>query len=115
MDAEHLIERLTRGGTDAEYTLDLTGLDLPHARESVAQMLERSRFRTPRDVAILLDPPPDGGGETLFQPIGRQLLEARRAGLLDQLEPLTREAGLGYRIATVGNPETGGDDDAPTV
>ncbi|NQW11290.1 MAG: hypothetical protein HQ481_15600 [Alphaproteobacteria bacterium] len=114
MDAEHLIERLTRVGADAEYTLDLAGLDLPHARESVARMLERSRFRAPRDIAVLLDPPPEGGGETLFQPIGRQLLDARRAGLLERLEPLSREAGLGYRIATVGNPEAS-DDDTPTA
>lgn len=111
MDAERLIDRLTRGDADAEYTLDLTGLDLAHARESVARLLERSRFRAPRDIAILLDPPPEGGGETLFQPIGRQLLDARRAGVLDRLEPLSREAGLGYRIGTVGKPEE--DDDAP--
>ena len=34
----------------AEYELDLRGLDLAHARESVARMLERARFRAPRSV-----------------------------------------------------------------
>ncbi|MFL5036914.1 MAG: hypothetical protein ACJ8EC_18085, partial [Microvirga sp.] len=59
------------GVTDAEAVLDLRGAGRAKAEASVKDMLERSRFAEPKTVAIRLDPPPEGGGETLFQPIGR--------------------------------------------
>lgn len=102
MDPERLLRRLSEAGADAEYELDLRGLDRAHAEESARRMLERNRFTEPRSVVVHLEPPPEGGGETLFQPIGRLLLEARRHGLLSGLSPLPREKGVGYRIETVG-------------
>ncbi len=105
MDPERLLRRLSASGADADYELDLRGLDRPHAEESVRRMLERNRFTEARSIRIQLQPPPDGGGETLFQPIGRLLLEARRQGLLSQLSPLPLETGVGYRIQTIGKPE----------
>lgn len=110
---EAILAKLSRGMGEAEYELDLTGLDLPHARESVARMLEWSRFRTPRAIAVRLDPPVAGGGETLFQPIGRLLLEARRSEVLSGLSPLPPESGIGFRIETVGNPEAHPEEDTP--
>ena len=68
-------------------------------------MLERTRFVEPRSVRIRLQPPPEGGGETLFQPIGRLLLEARRHGVLSRLSPLPPDSGVGYRVETVGKTE----------
>ena len=110
MIEERLLGALENGRSDAEYELDLSGLDLPHARESIRQMLERSRFRAPRSIALKLDPPPEGGGETLFQPVGRQLLEARRSGILSTLTPLPPEFGIGYRIETTGKPDAEDED-----
>ena len=69
------LKRLTGYDDTAEYELDLCGLDLPHATESVARMIERSRFRAPRSVVVRLDPAGPDTGETLFQPIGRLLLD----------------------------------------
>lgn len=102
------LRRLTGQARDAEFELDLRGLDVAHAGESVLRMLERARFREPRSVLIRLDPPEPGGGETLFQPIGRMLLEARRAGQLTRYSTLPPEAGLGFYVLTAGKP-----DDAP--
>ena len=104
MDPERLLRRLSAAGADADYELDLRGLDRLHAEESVRRMLERNRFTEPRSIRVQLQPPPEGGGETLFQPIGRLLLEARRHGLLSHLSPLPPEKGVGYRIETVGKP-----------
>ena len=105
MDTERVLKRLSQAGSDADYELDLRGLDRAHAEESVRRMLERNRFTEPRSIRVRLQPPPDGGGETLFQPIGRLLLEARRHGLLSRLSPLPPETGVGYRIETVGKAE----------
>src|SRR3546814_17941610 len=96
MDPERLLRRLAEAGADADYELDLRGLDLAHAEESVRRMLERNRFTEPRSIRIRLQPPPEGGGPTLFQPIGRLLLHARRHGPLGRLSPLPPETGGGY-------------------
>lgn len=102
---EALFQKLSKGAKDAEYELDLTGLDLAHARESLSRMLERNRFRPARSIVVRLDKPVAGGGETLFQPIGRMLLDARRGGILSTLGLLPPEDGIGYRLETVGKSE----------
>jgi hypothetical protein len=98
------LRKLTGHDETGEYELDLTGLDLAHAVASVERMVERSRFRQPRTVVVRLDPPAEGGGETLFGPIGRFLVESMRAGHLTRCRPLS-EPGAGFWIALTGNPE----------
>ena len=105
-DADIQIKRLLGTDAHAEYELDLQGMDQAHATESVSRMVERSRFLAPRSILVRLDPPPEGGGETLFQPIGRQLLEAKKAGLLSSLSPLPALAGRGFHIVTTGKADT---------
>lgn len=109
-EADVQIKRLLGTDTQAEYELDLQGLDRAHATESVSRMVERSRFLAPRSILVRLDPPPEGGGETLFQPIGRQLLDAKKAGFLSSLSPLPEPAGLGFHIVTAGKAEPEVDD-----
>lgn len=96
------LKRLTGYDDHAEYELDLCGLDLAHATESVKRMLERNRFRPSRSVLVRLDPAGPDTGETLFQPIGRQLLAARKAGALTKLTPLPHHAGSGFYLVTKG-------------
>jgi len=105
IDARQL-DRLTLRNPIADYELNLRGATPALAERSIATMLERSRFRRPRLILVSLDPPSPGGGETLFQPVGRQLLEARRAGLLSLCRALDPSAiaGVGFCIETVGNP-----------
>jgi hypothetical protein len=99
------LRRLTGFRESAEYELDLCGLDPAHAAASVERMIERSRFRPPRTVTIRMEPPTGEGGETLFQPIGRMLVAAMRAGRLVRCRPLP-EPGTGFWIVLTGNPQS---------
>ncbi len=103
------LRRLTGFHDSAEYELDLCGLDLAHARASVERMLERSRFRQPRSVVVRIDPASPVSGETLFQPIGRMLLEAMRAELVTRCSPLP-EGEAGFWVRLKGNTDAGDDD-----
>ena len=97
-----------RGGlgvTDAESVLDLRAASREKAAASIQDMLERSRFSPSKAVAIRLDPPPEGGGETLFQPVGKALLEAKKRGWIDRLQTLPVQDGLGFYVVLAGKPE----------
>ncbi|AWB22854.1 hypothetical protein DA075_19700 [Methylobacterium currus] len=93
------------GVTDAESVLDLRGAPRPQAEASLADMLERSRFAKGKTVAVRLDGPTPGGGETLFQPVGRQLLDAKRRGWVERLQTLPAQDGLGFYVALAGRPD----------
>ncbi len=100
------LRRLTGRGSPAEYELDLTGVDGEHARLAIARMLERQRFRgEPRSVVIRLDPAGPTSGETLFQPVGRQLLQAMKKGLIARCAPLSVKDGAGFTIELPGQEE----------
>ena len=58
-------------------------------------------------MAIPLDPPPEGGGGTLFQPVGRLLLDAKRRGWIERLHMLPAHDGLGFYVALAGKPARG--------
>ena len=96
------------GLTDAEAVLDLRGADRTRAEASLTDMLERSRFTKGKAVAIRLDAPPEGGGETLFQPVGRLLLDAKRRGWIERLQTLPAADGLGFYVALAGRPASKG-------
>ena len=93
------------GVTDAESVLDLRGANWATAEASLKDMLERSRFAKGKTVAIRLDPPPVGGGETLFQPAGRLLLDAKSRGLIERLHTLPAQDGLGFYVALAGRAD----------
>ena len=106
-DFDDFYTRKLRGSlgiADAEAVLDLRGVARARAEASVRGMLERSRFSQPKTVAVRLDPPPEGGGKTLFQPIGRLLLEAKRRGWIERLHMLPAHDGLGFYVALAGRP-----------
>lgn len=102
---ESYYERKLRGAlgvTDAEAVLDLRGVALVRAEASIKDMIERSRFAPGKTVAVRLDAPPDGGGETLFLPVGRLLLDAKRRGWIERLQTLPSQGGLGFYVALAG-------------
>jgi hypothetical protein len=70
---------------------------------SVERMLERSRFRPSRSVIIRIDKAGPTSGETLFQPIGRQLVDALKTNLVSRCRPLP-EGSAGFWVELVGNP-----------
>ncbi len=104
------LRRLTGFHDQAEFELDLCGLDLAHARASVERMLERSRFRQPRSVVVRIDPASPVSGETLFQPIGRMLLDAMRADVVTRCSPLP-EGDAGFWVRLRGNPDAADEDE----
>ena len=99
---EALFQKLGKGSKDADFVVDLAGMDLEQAREALVHMLEQNRFLPARSIVVRLGKPVEGQGETLFQPVGRMLLEARRHGLLSTLSLLPPDDGIGYRLESIG-------------
>ena len=94
------VKRLIAGGSsDTDYELDLRGLDLPHSLGSINRMVERQRFRdSERSVYVRLDPAEGGASQTLFQPLGRHLLDFMRKGLVAHCRPDAEEGRLGFVV-----------------
>ncbi|MGO1119320.1 hypothetical protein ACTL6U_11465 [Rhodovibrionaceae bacterium A322] len=100
---QRVITRLMKRDSQAEWELDLKGLDKAHAEASVARMLERSRFKESKAVVLRLDPPVPGGQNNLFQPLGKLLLGALRQGWVRKVNPL--DAGAGFYVELTGRIE----------
>ncbi len=100
------LSRLIGRDNRASWELDLRGLDLPHAAASIERMVEKSRFGTGKAVVVRLDAAAPGGGETLFLPIGRLLLDLMRRQLVSRLNPLSIEQGVGFYLELPGRKET---------
>lgn len=93
----------------AEWELDLRGLDELHARASVERMIERNRFGEAKNVLIRFEPATPGGGETLFQPIGRLLIACLKRGWVTRVNPLSAEiGGGGFYVEMPGHPGRAG-------
>jgi hypothetical protein len=93
------LKRLLDRHGEADYELDLTGLDLAHAVASVDRMVERQRFRDiGRSVVVRIDPATPESGETLFGRLGRHLLDLKRRGLIATLAPLDPLRGAGFNL-----------------
>jgi hypothetical protein len=93
------LERLLDRRGEADYELDLTGLDFAHAVASVDRMVERQRFRdVGRSVVVRIDPATPDSGETLFGRLGRHLLDLKRRGLVATLAPLDPSRGAGFNL-----------------
>jgi hypothetical protein len=93
------LKRLLDPHGEADYELDLTGLDLAHALASVDRMVERQRFRDiGRSVLVRIDPATPESGETLFGRLGRHLLDLKRRGLVATMQPVDPRRGAGFNI-----------------
>lgn len=94
--------RGSQGAADADEVLNLRLSDKAGGLAQLEQVLAQGARRPPRTIAVLLAAPPAGGGETLFQPVGRRLLDAKREGTLRHLSSLPAEDGLGFFILFEG-------------
>ena len=101
-----LFRVMERTPGSAEWTLDLRGASAEHARISIERMLERRRFGAATTVLICIDPATATSGETLFQPVGRQLLDARARGLVTRFSPRSPAEGGGFHLELPGHPAT---------
>ena len=68
---------LGRGGFDTHATLDLRGLKRDEALAKLQALIDTHAAPAPHRYAVLIDPATPGGGETLFQPVGRYLLDVK--------------------------------------
>ena len=75
----------------------------PRSRTCWSAAASRRRNPSPS----VSSPPPEGGGETLFQPIGKALLEAKKRGWIDRLQTLPAQDGLGFYVVLAGKPDRG--------
>ncbi len=79
--------------TDCE--LDLRGKSADEALQAIEQLL---RTANPADSYLVrFDPPSNDGRETLFLPLGRRLLQARRDGHIQRCLPSAD--GAAYFVA----------------
>ena len=101
---EEQIRDLVGDQASADYELDLRGVSAAHARIAIERMLERRRFAEATTVVIRIDPATPTSGETLFLPVGRQLLEARRRKLVHRFMPLPDGDGGGFFVELPGHP-----------
>lgn len=94
------LDKLALEPGNADTELDLRGVAIADALEQVEQFLNTTQRRT--TVLIRFDAAANDGRETLFLPLGRQLLEARRDGRLSRCLPVSD--GAAYFIETAGKP-----------
>lgn len=110
--ATRRLTRLLDRQGEADYELDLTGLDFAHAVASVDRMVERQRFRdVGRSVVLRIDPATPDSGETLFGRLGRHLLDLKRRGLVATLAPLDPARGAGFNLTLPAGRETADPED----
>lgn len=92
---ENPLHKLVFQAEDAESTLDLRGMTSELAMQQVERLIADGGNK--KTWLIRFDPATDDGRETLFLPLGRRLLEARRAGLIARCLPASD--GAAYFIA----------------
>ena len=89
------LDKLAFEPGDAEAVLDLQGMPDEQALQAVEQLLQTTQAAN--SYLIRFDAAQADGRETLFLPLGRRLLQARREGLLARCLPAAD--GAGYFIA----------------
>lgn len=95
----------------ADRELDLRGVSAAEARTAIERMLDRQDSAEATTVVIRIDPATPTSGETLFLPVGRQLLDARRRQLVNSFTPLPEGDGGGFHVELSGRPEHPHDSD----
>ena len=96
------IRALVGDRASADYELDLRGVSGEQARIAIERMLEDHGFVETTTVVIRIDPATPTSGETLFLPVGRQLLDARRRDLVRHFTPLPEGDGGGFHVELPG-------------
>lgn len=94
------LDKLSLQPGSADAQLDLRGLSAADALERVEALIDTTAHGT--TVLIRFDAAANDGRETLFLPLGRRLLAARRSGRLARCLPVSD--GAAYFIETAGKP-----------
>lgn len=92
------LQQLTIQPGEADTELDLRGLANEPAMAAVNDLLARSEMRG--TCLIRFTAATNDGQETLFLPLGRRLLQARRDGRLNRCLPTSDGAGYFIEFST---------------
>ena len=92
------LQRLAVQAGEAEASLDLRGQTADAALQAVEQLLVQAPAG--KSFLIQFDPASGDGKETLFLPLGKRLLQARREGRLQRCLPVPD--GAAYFILFAG-------------
>ena len=95
------LENLAISPDTIDETIELGDADPQLALARVRQLLAEAP--TGRCYQLTFDPARGDGAETLFLPLGRYLLDARREGLLTRCLPIGDGSGF---VITVGDRKT---------
>lgn len=96
---ENPLAKLALQPGHADGELDLRGLTSGEALDRIEQVLAKCKPST--RLLIRFEPAGEDGRETLFLPVGRHLLTARRDGRLKHCLPIAD--GAGYFVETSGD------------
>ena len=92
------ISRLFKSSAQAETEINLHGLSLDEAVEQVETALEEFKSEGTRTILIRIGQVTDIGGQTLFQPIGKLLLDLKRDKQLARCEPVHDGEGAAFYV-----------------
>ncbi|MEB3245786.1 MAG: hypothetical protein VKJ06_07370 [Vampirovibrionales bacterium] len=85
---------------DADFELNLCGMTLAQAKLALNRLLAAHRFEADTTVLVRIDSAQACEGETLFQPLSRQLMEAQKNGQVckNGVQPVIEGAGFLVRV-----------------
>lgn len=100
---EEEVRRLLGPQRPADSELDLRSVEPPRALRMLERTIQDGRYGRPESVIIRIDPATPSSGETLFLPVGRALLEARRRRFVTRCHPLPEADGSGFYVQFSGD------------
>ena len=90
----------------ADSELDLRGIEASEALGLLKGTIRDQGENSPRSVLVRIDPATADSGETLFLPVGRALLEAKRKGLVSHCHPLMELGAAGFYVELPASEES---------
>lgn len=95
------LERLAIQAEDIEDELDLGSLGVEAALQRLGEFIQQSANARARRYAVRFAPARGDGRLTLFQPVGRYLLQARQQGHIARCLPLPEGSGFYVELPAI--------------
>ncbi len=87
----------------ADAELDLTGFSADAAIDVLQHVFDYSRHEPPRRLFIFFAAAIPGKSQTLFQPVGKRLVQALREGLITACNPTADDRRVGFVVLLAGD------------
>lgn len=91
------LENLALSANDADVVIDFSDTKKDQALQELAEQIEQAPHG--QTLCVTFEAAKGDGTETLFQPLGRYLLELRRNGKLSSYLPLKNGSGFIFTLA----------------